>query len=1201
MSETYTDLLIHIRGRAGESGSYPVEATLSDGSFFVGQATLDHEELLVAESDQEKYGQLLFECLLAGGPIGRAYDLASGIAREASKRRLRVRLWLDRQAGELQTIRWERLQHYYMGGPVPISITTDTPFSRYTGLGISEPQPAESRPLKMLLAIANPSNLEVDYGLKAVDPDKEVANLRPALDALQANNQLKVTILPGQQKLNQRLQTELRAAGYTIEERMTSLENIQRRLPEYDIFHFIGHGAFRGRHGEESANAALYLEKRDGTSERVLDEDIVDKLRAQGKMPQLFFLVACESAKTEIGQAFVGLAHRLVEAGVPAVVAMQDKIAISSAQDLTRCFYEQLLKHGVVDRALNEARSAVYDADDPNWSMPALFMRLRTGQLFTADPIQATLEAMSQYKKFSFYSPDTGRYVPLPVEVVHLTGDQDYNNPAWLEQQASATIDSMRAFNEAIARGLETDEQRPKVVALIGGFGSNKNTQIQRMVWKTICESLEAPAERRLPIYVDLQGYQATRSSLENPLEVAALAALKQFWPDLKATTLSALDGKPDLRIFFYGLDEMPDEDRLIVQEQFQALLEEYPQYEYVLSSSATTLPWENISQESELHLLILQSLNQTKIRHFLSSLDQIKTPGEASARERRAVGANLLKAINKSQLFDLVVIPRFMFELLRQAYQGKTPTSRTAAIQDWVEAAIVKVAPGQGMRAKATESVYTLAWEMQRARCVVWSVTDAFETLDRVRGNRGYDLEALFNNLLREGLLDQVGDRSFRFAYSPIQAYCCAKAIIGRMDTDAERLLSDITSMSAVPDQLSWWEDTLVFICGLLAAEDQLESLRRLLNRIVFSSDLLKGSQLFLAARCLLECHKHKGQLTAQQAHVVTALKRRTRSTNEPLVLNRLLASELLSRLADPQIIVDLAALTYEKARLNLDDLEDYEYSSVRMAAAIGLKRMRSQAAVAQALGNIHHDLATLFNLWDKGSVPGLKQLYGATDDIGIRAIATLAMGDIASQSMLSQDVETEKEALAFLKKAFEADDATTSLPVRWAVADALAMTDPNWVATQVVRPAIKNAASRPHGVQPEWLNRDKCLAYLIGLIRSQEPEAQTFLVEHCLRQVHDTRVWITTIAAIGRLANRDSRQLLQSIARDAFFDQRLEKYIANKRDRIHVRRKALEVLADLGDRRSVQELQDAGLDEDEELFETFYWMTSAIYQRVE
>ena len=66
-------------------------------------------------------------------------------------------------------------------------------------------------------------------------------------------------------------------------------------------------------------------------------------------------------------------------------------------------------------------------------------------------------------------------------------------------------------------------------------------------------------------------------------------------------------------------------------------------------------------------------------------------------------------------------------------------------------------------------------------------------------------------------------------------------------------------------------------------------------------------------------------------------------------------------------------------------------------------------------------------------------------------------------------------------------------------------------------------------------------------------------------------------------------------------FFDQQLEEYIANKNDRLHVRRKALEVLADLGDRGSVQALQDAGLDQDQELFETFYWMTNAIYQRVE
>lgn len=1202
MSDTYTDLLIHIRAGAGAHAVYPVEATLSDGSFFVGQVTLDHEALLAAKLDQERYGQLLFQALLAGGPIGRAYDLASGIAGNRSEGRLRVRLWLDSKAGELQTLRWERLRHYRGDGSIPVSITRSTPFSRYTGLGIAEPQPVDLRPLKMLLAISNPSDLESEYGLKAVDANEEVLNLRPALDALQANRQLKVTILPGQAKLNPELHAKLKDAGYTIEERMTSLENIQRRLPDYDIFHFIGHGAFRGRQGEESANAALYLEKRDGTCERVLDEEIVDRLRASGKMPHLFFLVACESAKSEIGRAFVGLAPRLVEAGVPAVVAMQDKIAISSAQQLTRSFYEQLLKHGIVDRALNEARSELYKEDDLNWSMPALFMRLRTGQLFAADPVQTALEAMAAHNKFNFFSQETGRYVPLPVEIIHLTGDQDYSNLTWLEQQASATIDAMQAFMTIMQSNQQADEGRPKVVAYIGGFGSNKSTQLQRMVWETVREGLAAPVARRLPIYVDLQAYRAVRSTLENPLETAILAALATFWPDLEANKLSELDGQPDLRIFFYGLDRISAEDRLVVQEQFQALLDEYPQHEYALSASATALSWEELALESELHLLVLQPLNQTKIRHFLLSLDRIETPGAASAREKRKFGEDLLKAINKSQLFDLVAIPRFMIKTLRQAYRGRLPSSRTDALQDWVEGSIVNVAPGQGMRAKAAESLYALAWEMQVSHRLVLPLTEAFQTLGAVRGNRGYDLETLYKNLLQEGLLDPVGDECLRFAYGPFQAYSCARAIISRMeaDDDAEQLLNDITAMTATLDRLSWWEDTLILACGLMSAEDRMESLRRLLDRIVFRGDLLNGNQPFLAARCLLECQEHIDELASYKKHVVAALKWRSRSVNEPLVPNRILATELLSRLAEPQIIVDLAALTYKKARLNLDDFEDYEYSSTRMAAAIGLQRMKSQAAVAAALEAIEPNLVKLFGLWQKGNVSGLIQLYKSTGDLGIRALAALATGDLASQSMLSEDVKKEENALTFLKEAFRADDATTPLPVRWAVADALAMANSAWVTAEVVRPAITEAINRQDGNQQAWIERDKCLAYLVGLIRSQELEAQNFLVEHCLKQIPDARVWITTIASLGRLANRDARQLLVGIAQGRFDEKALTDFIPADADCTHIRRKALEVLADLGDKESVGTLQAAGLDKDEQLCETFYWMTSAIYQRV-
>jgi HEAT repeat protein len=487
----------------------------------------------------------------------------------------------------------------------------------------------------------------------------------------------------------------------------------------------------------------------------------------------------------------------------------------------------------------------------------------------------------------------------------------------------------------------------------------------------------------------------------------------------------------------------------------------------------------------------------------------------------------------------------------------------------------------------------------MQAAHRQVCSVTEAFQTLDAVRGNRGYDLETLYKNFTREGLLDAVGDRSLRFAYAPVQAYCCARAIVSQLPEDGERRLADISAMTAAPKQLKWWEDTLIFICGILSAENQLTQLRGLLDQVVYSADLLRGERLFMAARCLLECQNQSEELAGYRAYVVAALKRRSKYAHEPLLPYRMRATELLSRLGDPQIIVDLAALAYEKARLNLQDVQDYEYSSTRMAAAIGLKRMRSQAAVAGVLEEIQPELVTLSTSWEKDDVPGLIELYEASDDLGVKAVAALAIGDLASQATLSQDVDKEMKALAFLREAFAAGDNVTPLPVRWAVADALAMNNSAWVSEQVVKPAIAQATGQPYG-SDEWLNRDKCLAYLVGLIRAMNPEARSYLVDYCLRQSRDTRIWITAIASLGRLANKDSRQMLVNIAAGRFDDEPLTTFIPEPGQCFYIRRKALEVLAELGDKESVEALQAAGLDQDARLSETFYWMTSTIYGRL-
>jgi hypothetical protein len=61
---------------------------------------------------------------------------------------------------------------------------------------------------------------------------------------------------------------------------------------------------------------------------------------------------------------------------------MQGAVHIGTAQALTSAFYGHLAAHGVVDRALNQARNAVLSAHLPDAEKPVLFMRLSSGRLW---------------------------------------------------------------------------------------------------------------------------------------------------------------------------------------------------------------------------------------------------------------------------------------------------------------------------------------------------------------------------------------------------------------------------------------------------------------------------------------------------------------------------------------------------------------------------------------------------------------------------------------------------------------------------------------------------------------------------------------------------------------------------------------------------------------------------------------------------
>ena len=118
---------------------------------------------------------------------------------------------------------------------------------------------------------------------------------------------------------------------------------------------------------------------------RVLDDELVSLLARQGVQPRLVFLAACQSATRSSADAFLGLGPKLVSVGVPAVVAMQDFVTVETARKFSGVFYKRLLEHGLVDQAMNEARSSLLTAGRPDAAVPVLFMRLKSGQLWSAE------------------------------------------------------------------------------------------------------------------------------------------------------------------------------------------------------------------------------------------------------------------------------------------------------------------------------------------------------------------------------------------------------------------------------------------------------------------------------------------------------------------------------------------------------------------------------------------------------------------------------------------------------------------------------------------------------------------------------------------------------------------------------------------------------------------------------------------------
>jgi CHAT domain len=386
----YFDFVIHVRERRADSagsagGHYPVVAQLANG--FVsdsGRLELDRVGLSLSalEQDAEAHGRKLSQALFCG-PINDAFHVARGHVQnpESGYDGLRVRISIAPEAPELHALAWERLYHQAEREWGPLATSASSPFSRYVEMKSPHPLPATSGAVRILVVIAHPSGVPAEV-LAPIDVSAEIENLRAAFAELPAGREVQLTFMPGRSGLTAEQRQALAQAGHTIVDGPASLDSIAARLRSgYDVLHFLGHGHF----DRASGTATLHLENESGGWAPTTDVMITNAVRSLRRKPRLIFLAACESATRAEHDAFLGLAPRLVGAQVPAVVAMQDQVSMEHARTLTRHFYASLFDHGLVDLALNQARSHLHDPERLDWGTPVLFTRLTDGRLF-ADP-----------------------------------------------------------------------------------------------------------------------------------------------------------------------------------------------------------------------------------------------------------------------------------------------------------------------------------------------------------------------------------------------------------------------------------------------------------------------------------------------------------------------------------------------------------------------------------------------------------------------------------------------------------------------------------------------------------------------------------------------------------------------------------------------------------------------------------------------
>jgi tetratricopeptide (TPR) repeat protein len=363
------DLLVHLEPQWMLDKAVPRDA---------GEAIKRSPGDSVTTPDEKKlasYSQRLYGFLFGDGRDWNAFLRYN----DAYHRQARVTLALHKNAAALWRLPWE----YLHDGQDFLALHGRFLLARMPyGLRQLDPAPV-ALPVQILVVVAAPDDQ------KPLDTEEEIGVIQAALDEAVRQGSVQVE--------------------YLDDATLPAIGDALRRFRPH-VLHYTGHG----KYDTKSARSFLALEDEDGRTQLAGIQELRPYLKDAPDL-RLVVLSGCQTAQTSDVDAFSGVATGMLEADIPAVLAMQYSILDQSGIKLAEAFYAALAKGDTPDQAMLRVRLALWQFDQGpgyDWGVPALYLRAQGMRL--VDPTVETLSATSLQRAAAI---DVGG-LPLPPHFV---------------------------------------------------------------------------------------------------------------------------------------------------------------------------------------------------------------------------------------------------------------------------------------------------------------------------------------------------------------------------------------------------------------------------------------------------------------------------------------------------------------------------------------------------------------------------------------------------------------------------------------------------------------------------------------------------------------------------------------------------------------------------------------------------------------